>query len=360
MNIAIKKSKLRSSAKGGPLPLKGLRNSQITSEKVYVKFNKLHEIDNNKSDQKSNENLKMSNFLSVNQNKNLQKHLFSKQASVKNIEKIKTEKGYISEKINFKEKTKFLPLDVKIKNLETVSEFKIINNKLSNSQNDKKKIKSNRDNLAVFNKFSKIKKINMNSSEVEIENKLVVKASLTSTLKKSNHINNLDFIENINLKTNEKLPKLSKSKKEVNLEINSKNTNLIVKDIQNEIKNKPMKKKTRLYESKHFENDLESEKEKNVNEINDTKTHDKDLMTFTNKKNTEKNLKSNKNIKQSREFKNVYDSIGKIKEFVKKTSIIELKPVNKSHNLKYLNPNKTKNNLYQSEQGKIFNNIIIE
>ena len=74
-------------------------------------------------------------------------------------------------------------------------------------------------------------------------------------------------------------------------------------------------------------------------------------------KNTSKNTSkynTQKTARSREDFKNVYDSIGKIKEFVKKSSIIEIKPLTLTQDLETVRKNKKGNNpLYQSEQGKM-------
>jgi hypothetical protein len=69
--------------------------------------------------------------------------------------------------------------------------------------------------------------------------------------------------------------------------------------------------------------------------------------------------KSKGNSKYTSEKKSVqdhmqsmYSSIGKIKEFVKQNSVIEIKPLNNTQDLKYLNkPKQKEDKQFQSEMG---------
>ena len=361
MNLAIKKSRLRSSVKSGVFPLKQFKTNKSKSEKNNKKLliikqdeknNNPIEIETASKKDETQNSLKVSNSM----NKKLKQQLFSEKTSQKNPDQIKTENACLSDNNASKAISKFTASDIKIKKLKTVSELEIKNIKLLPSGIPEKKFKSNRENMVTFKKFSTKKVHNdlkKNSNKIiqiddgENDLKAPQKASLTSTLKRSNKVSNLDFIENVNLKRLEKFPKEIKSEMQ-NSQISPQRINLS-KNKQT-LESKELPKKIRLYESKHYEIDSEVIKDsKNI----DNPPNNAEFITFTNKINVESNYNTDQGSRESDNFQNLYDSIGKIKEFVKKTSVIEIKTVNQSHNLKHLNKKKSKlNPMYQSEQGK--------
>jgi hypothetical protein len=263
---------------------------------------------------------------------------------------------------NLESKTvsKLDPNEITEKNYKTFSEIEMKNSHLIKSNFPEKKIKSHRTNMVVFKKFSQ--KMNTSKSPMTksvnkgFENINVSEIELTDPMSPKNidsspptqESKTFDFIENTNKQNMKKFPKqiqLTPIKM-----IPTKNKKRV-----NQFKNMQISEKGfKLYQAKKITPDdtgvLNQE-----NEILSDKNLDNDDPTM--KKSSKKTSKFNteKTLRSREDFKNAYDSIGKIKEFVKKSSVIDIKPITLTQDLGTVRRNQKGNNpLYQSEQGMPF------
>ena len=336
------------------------------TEQITKKFTNSPEIRNsNNENQSVNGGNTWDNKASSNQNKSkdlastlnkenkLKQHLFSE----KNTKSVDDPNTILrTEKTESKSISKMDPNE---KNYKTVSELEINKSNLLKSGIQEKKIKSYRHNMVVFKKFKNKKNTKsptMKAIEKNFKTLNVSDWNLEDDVKSQEDINvmtqetgTLDFIANNNLKNEEKFPIKTQlvpitviSKTSTPKDTSTKNIQIVekipklyqLKKETSDTKKVPIIKKDSLINAKKAN-------------FSSRKKSSKNTSKNTSKYNTEKTARSRE------DFKNVYDSIGKIKEFVKKSSIIEIKPLTLTQDLTTVRKNKKGNNpLYQSEQGK--------